>query len=360
MKIEASSISFAGSHRASARVEVRETMRAWIGDRRPDFEGIEAGRPQREARALPAPDEMLAFLSGLPDPDEAAAQAAQEAQALAEAADAVERDPKLLLLKLVIEILSGRPVKTISLDDMRALEQQRACLASQQAQAAPRAGFGVEYDRHEVRTEHEQMRFAAEGIVRTADGKEIRFQLALAAERSYREESNVSLRAGDGVRKDPLVINFDGTSAQLQSTRFSFDLDGDGTREDVPLLAGNRGYLALDLDGNGKVDSGKELFGTASGDGFADLARYDDDGNGWIDEGDAVFDRLLVWKPAAGGGQLQALREHGVGALSLGRVETPFELKGEANAGLGAVRSSGIYLNEDGSAGSLQQIDVMV
>lgn len=42
--------------------------------------------------------------------------------------------------------------------------------------------------------------------------------------------------------------------------------------------------LSLDQNGNGEIDNGTELFGTKSGDGFADLARYDLDYNGWIDE----------------------------------------------------------------------------
>jgi len=129
----------------------------------------------------------------------------------------------------------------------------------------------------------------------------------------------------------------------------------------VPLLYGNRGYLALDLNSNGKIDSGKELFGAVSGDGFAELARHDSDGNGWIDESDPVFKKMLVWTPDSQGKQaLTSLAQHGVGALYLGKVETPFALKDSANQTLGAVRATGAYLAENGSAGVLQQIDLMV
>ena len=41
---------------------------------------------------------------------------------------------------------------------------------------------------------------------------------------------------------------------------------------------------ALDINEDGKINDGKELFGTASGNGFGDLAAYDQDNNGWIDE----------------------------------------------------------------------------
>ena len=55
------------------------------------------------------------------------------------------------------------------------------------------------------------------------------------------------------------------------------------------MLGSGSGFLALDKNGNGKIDDGSELFGTKSGDGFADLAEYDSDGNGWIDEKGRVY-----------------------------------------------------------------------
>lgn len=353
-------------------------MRAWIGDKRPDFEHAHSADGTSVSFS---PGAFLAFLSELapidaaPAPAAPAAKPAQQANAIDEAMDAADRDPMLRLLKLILEMLTGKEIKSLSAEDVRALSDQPPAddAALQQAANAqhaereqgqsppPRAGFGLEYDRHEVHRESEQTQFNATGVVHTSDGKTVNFSVALDMQRSHVEESDVSVRAGDAVRKDPLVINFDGTAAQLQSTRFAFDIDGDARKEDVPLLAGNRGYLALDLDGNGRIDSGRELFGTASGNGFADLARYDADRNGWIDENDAVFDQLKVWSPAGdGSGDLASLRDQGVGALYLGNAQTPFALKDGANADLGRVRASGVYLREDGSAGTLQQIDVTV
>lgn len=57
--------------------------------------------------------------------------------------------------------------------------------------------------------------------------------------------------------------------------------------------------LAIDLDGDGAVTSGRELFGEATGgwapDGFAALARHDANGDGAIDRDDPVYSRLLAW-----------------------------------------------------------------
>src|SRR5690606_22817344 len=140
-----------------------------------------------------------------------------------------------------------------------------------------------------------------------------------AMARSYTESVSVSVRAGDQRLKDPLVLDFGGPAAALSDVRFDFDLDGDGRKEQLPLLRGS-GFLAFDRNANGRIDDGRELFGPASGDGFAELAQLDD-GNGWIDEADAAWSQLRLWSPDADGkGRLQTLNEAGVGAFYLGRV----------------------------------------
>jgi hypothetical protein len=204
----------------------------------------------------------------------------------------------------------------------------------------------------------------ASGTVRTADGQEIRFSIDLEMTRVFREETHVNLRTGNAVRKDPLVVNFGGTAAQLTADagrRFSFDLDGDGRAEHLPGFASGSGYLAFDMNGNGRIDDGRELFGPQSGNGFSELARLDEDGNGWIDGGDSAFDRLSVWTPAAGGGgELRSLAGLGIGALGLSHVATPFALRGAQNEDLGVVKSTGLTLGLDGQAGTLQEIDLSV
>lgn len=218
----------------------------------------------------------------------------------------------------------------------------------------------MEYDFNATYTESEQLSFSAAGVVRTADGAEIRFELGFTMARSYTESVSFSLRAGDQRLKDPLVLDFGGPAAALSDVRFDFDLDGDGRKEQLPLLSGS-GFLAFDRNANGRIDDGRELFGPTSGDGFAELAALDDDGNGWIDEADAAWSQLRLWSPdAEGKGRLQTLNDAGVGAFHLGRVDTPFGLKDAANDTQGLLRASSIYLREDGRVGTLSQVDLRV
>lgn len=346
MKIASSAMTLASEHQASSHHTIKEKMNVWVGDRRPDFEGR---RVQR---------------SSIQPPQVSISDAAREAEATGrtkETDDDSNGDPFISMVKSMVEMMTGKKIRIFSASDL-ANAQQAADAAATSSSAPPqRAGFGIEYDREETYSESEQTSFQASGTIRTADGKEIAFDLSLQMERSYAESSSVSMRFGDAVRKDPLVINFSGNAAQLHNTRFAFDLEGDGQAENIPMLADGSAYLALDKNGNNKVDSGQELFGTTSGNGFADLAKLDEDANGWLDDNDSSFSQLKAWVPdGQGGGNLKSLKSLGVGALSLVSQATPFEIKDSSNQSLGAVRSTGVYVNENGSTGTLQQIDLTV
>ena len=276
---------------------------------------------------------------------------AVEESAGVEAGRGVERVRMMLqeLVAAVIEALTGEKCRC-NVDEIA---------AGPEATAATGEGRPLRTLEWQTRTvehieERERTTVGAEGKVRTADGREIDFTLSLSMCREFSCTRELE-ESGRVVFRDPLVVNFDGRGADLTEVRFDFDLDADGTAESLPTLARGSGYLALDRNGDGCINDGRELFGTCSGDGFADLAQHDGDGNGWIDEADPVYAALGIWFPD---GQLKPLAETGVGALYLGSVASSFALNDADNRALGQVRRSGIYLNEDGSSGVLQQIDL--
>ena len=65
-----------------------------------------------------------------------------------------------------------------------------------------------------------------------------------------------------------MVINFQGTGAELSDLRFTFDMDTDGMSEDNAFVGPGSGFLILDKNGDGVINDGRELFGPQSGDGF--------------------------------------------------------------------------------------------
>ncbi len=211
-------------------------------------------------------------------------------------------------------------------------------------------------------SESETTSFSTKGIVKTADGREISFGLNLEMSRSFRAYYEESYDIGVLNCTDPLVINLNGNIAGLSDQKFFFDLDCDGEEEEISSLQAGSGFLALDLNGDGQINDGSELFGTKSGDGFKDLSKYDLDGNGWIDEADPIWDKLLIWtKDEDGKDKLYHLSDLGVGAIGLSRVGTQFSLNAEkTNETNAMIRKTGIFLYENGTVSTLQQLDMAV
>lgn len=353
MKIASSALQLESSHTKSQQHEIRESLRSWVGSRQPDL-------GNRAQNALSQPSAAVQIS------EDAKAAQSSEASAIQDSMDAAENDPMLRLLRAMIAMLTGRDVDVFDASELSVDNPAPSLESPNQSPVATNsqqpAGFGVEYDYHESYSEMEQTAFKANGVIRTEDGEEISFDLSLSMTRSYSEESNVSIRLGDTrQKKDPLVINFGGSAAQLTSQRFKFDLDSDGQTDEINFVTGGSGFLALDRNGDGRINNGSELFGAKSGDGFAELATLDSDNNGWIDENDAAYEKLSIWtKDSSGKDQLSTLKQANVGAIGLARVATPFELKDSQNNQQGEIRTSGIYLREDGAAGTIQQIDLTV
>lgn len=206
--------------------------------------------------------------------------------------------------------------------------------------------------------EAEALNFKTTAYVKTND-KEIALELNVSLSRSFVEQTKISF--GDTkALQDPLILNLDGTFPSLSSKTFAFDIDSDGTEDQISMLGGGSVFLALDKNNNGTIDNGKELFGAKSGNGFEELRAYDDDKNGWIDENDKIFNKLRIWKKSEGKDELVALGQVGIGAIFLGDMSTPFELKTLSNEQLGVMRKSGFFLFEGGKAGVISQIDLAI
>jgi hypothetical protein len=354
MKIETASVALASQHSEVSHHRVQEQLRVWNGNSR-----LAMDRDSSRTSA----SSMVTHLSALAQamPRAAPAPISATAAEISPTKDTEALDPKLEPLIRLVELITGRKVRLFRAEDLNAKTAPQGAPNPSATPAAQRAGWGLSYERTETRYEAEHTQVQVAGTVKTGDGREIDFALSLEMRREHLETSSVSLRAGDALLKDPLVIHFDGPAGELSDLRFDFDLDADGRLDNLAFVGAGSGFLVLDRNGNGRVDDGRELFGALSGDGFADLAALDEDGNGWIDENDSAFDQMQVWqKDADGQDRLRSLREANVGALYLGRAASPFSVRDAGNQTLGEVRSTGVYLSEDGGAGALQQIDLVV
>lgn len=358
MKIATATVSQASTHALHEERTREEALRFWTGNERPVFAGEEEPaaaqvRISPEARQL----QQLQQAAAKPLVDGAAEATTPSDASLPE-------DPKLTVIRLILEALTGKKIRVASLEPVSA---EHAAPPDPNKGATPadsppaRQGWGFEYDLTETVREQETLTYSATGRVTTADGQAIDFQVQLTMQREFASTDQVRIRAGDAKLVDPLVINFNGKAAELSEGRFSFDLNADGTTEDISALAPGSGFLVFDRNQDGKINNGLELFGPDSGDGFGELSQLDSDGNGWLDENDPLYAQLGVWmRDAAGNDSLASLAQKNVGAILLNPAETAFAFKDSENAVQGQLRETAIFLGENGGAGTVQEIDLAV
>jgi hypothetical protein len=138
----------------------------------------------------------------------------------------------------------------------------------------------------------------------------------------------------------PILINLqsNGASDHLTSAqkgvRFDIAANGVSLRVAWPRKGTDVAFLALDRNGNGAVDDGSELFGTATrmrdgtvaANGFDALAEFDDDGDGRVDRRDSMFTSLRLWVDRNHNGRSEPLElltpeQAGIVALNTGYSE---------------------------------------
>jgi hypothetical protein len=130
----------------------------------------------------------------------------------------------------------------------------------------------------------------------------------------------------------PLVLSFDSAAmvrtVNPSTSRTSFDLDANGTPDRTGWVAAKggaaQGFLAIDRNGNGRIDDGSELFGEASpgrpANGYLAAASLDANGDAVLDAHDPAFRRLLVWFDSNEDGRSQAWELRGMTSLGVTRL----------------------------------------
>ena len=132
----------------------------------------------------------------------------------------------------------------------------------------------------------------------------------------------------------PLILDLDSNGVQtlaMNNSFIHFDQDNNGFAERLGWVDPHDGLLILDLNGNGKVDGGAELFGNhthlkdgqLAENGFIALAMYDSNEDKRIDQRDPIWTRLRVWKDENSNGKTETgewltLKESNVRSLHLG------------------------------------------
>lgn len=184
------------------------------------------------------------------------------------------------------------------------------------------------------------------------NGNTVSFALDFSMEVSWARYSYTEQRL-----QDPLLVSLSGEPVQLTDNSSTFDLHNNGKAVQLPQLAAQQYYLAYDRNQDKQVNNGAELFGPSTGQGFAELARFDDNDNGFIDPADDIWQYLYLWRPEQ---SLLSMQQAKLGAISIESVPTAMPLYNADNTLAGQLQRSGVAFMADGTPALVQQIDVVV
>ncbi|WP_304441792.1 calcium-binding protein, partial [Limnohabitans sp. JirII-31] len=168
--------------------------------------------------------------------------------------------------------------------------------------------------------------------------------------------------------KSPLVLDLDGDGVETtlsSKTGVHFDLDKSGFAEQAGWVGKDDGLLVRDLNGDGKITHGGELFGnhtvlksgSQAANGFEALKDLDDNNDGKVDANDSAYASLRVWKDlnsdgVTEDGELITLEQAGVQSLNVRYTDQGTSATKDAQGN--QHQQLGSYTKADGST---QQMD---
>jgi VCBS repeat-containing protein len=135
----------------------------------------------------------------------------------------------------------------------------------------------------------------------------------------------------------PLILDLNHDSVRTLGTDagLQYDLTGSGLRASVGWSAPEDGFLVRDINHDGSINDGTEMFGEATvlangeraQDGFEALSDLDTNQDGMINSQDQAFNSLAIWRDVntdgiTDAGELLTLAQHDIASLNLSYTES--------------------------------------
>ena len=167
--------------------------------------------------------------------------------------------------------------------------------------------------------------------------------------------------------QSPLVLDLDGdgiVETHKENSTVYFDHDNNGLAESTGWVGADDGLLVRDLNDNGQIDNGTELFGNNSvlssgataANGFEALADLDSNQDGVFNSSDSAWNEVKVWKDANGNGrvdegELLTLEQAGVSGINL-----EYQASDLSDENGNAHKQTGSFIKTDGTTGSVHDV----
>ena len=164
----------------------------------------------------------------------------------------------------------------------------------------------------------------------------------------------------------PIILDLNNNGVETTGVNgwAYFDHAGDGFAERTGWVGGADGLLVRDLNGNGRIDNGNELFGSETlladgskaANGFEALKTLDGNGDNQINADDAAFASLQIWIDADGDGssqpnELQSLQAAGIIAIATNYSNSDvIDVQGNSH------RQIGSYTRADGTQAAAEDV----
>ena len=172
-------------------------------------------------------------------------------------------------------------------------------------------------------------------------------------------------KTGENTRS-PLIVDLDGDGVETTTAENGthFDHDNNGFAEKTSWVGKDDGLLVRDINGNGQIDDGTELFGNNSvlsngqkaANGFEALKDLDSNNDGIFDSSDTAWNQVNVWKDSnlngkVDEGELLTLEQAGIENIDLN-----YQNSNTVDTNGNTVGQIGSFDKENGTQGNISDI----
>ncbi|HGH5980867.1 TPA: calcium-binding protein, partial [Kluyvera georgiana] len=158
----------------------------------------------------------------------------------------------------------------------------------------------------------------------------------------------------------PIIIDLDndGVETISKNNDIYFDHDGNGFSENTGWVSPDDGLLVYDINKDGKIDTGQELWGNNTitngnyaPNGFVALKKWDTDNNNKIDYDDSIWDDLKIWQDSNSNAVVDEGELKGLSYFNISSISLKYKTSTAKDANGNTHRQIGEFKFDDGSTG---------